>query len=261
MHAGLIRRFSALIGESEDFAEDFLPEFAVQAEAVYGPLSDDELLELALDHFQADKGRTLSASPPANCDSGSSSLGSWPESASADPSNAAPCLSLGWVLDRLEDQFQCAFCIEPLARPYSLNHGQCGHNFCALCVLKWYFDALDSECGRWLESLRCPVCRATLPATPIDSPRDMSTLPFIPNRSADTTVRAYLDLVRDAADGSGAGGLDERIKGWERYGRKRVDWEERDRKGADGMELVVTNWAILEEEDFIAMKNRFEDAS
>ncbi len=33
------------------------------------------------------------------------------------------------------------------------------------------------------------------------------------------------------------------------------------RKGTEGMELVVTNWAILEEEDFLAMKARFEDSS
>lgn len=115
------------------------------------------------------------------------------------------------------------------ARPYSLNHGQCGHSFCALCVLKWFFDAFDSEHGRWLENMRCPVCRATLPTTPMNNPRDMSTLPFVPNRTADATVRAYVDLVKEAANGNGSGSLDERIRGWERFGRKSVDWEERDR--------------------------------
>ncbi|RDX47665.1 hypothetical protein OH76DRAFT_726688 [Lentinus brumalis] len=256
MDPGLIRRFSALIGQSEDFAEDFLPQFAIQSEAVYGSLSEDELLELAMDHFHSDKSRNLSPGPSSGGAS-MSSLDSWPDTPCA-ASSSAPSLGLGWILDRLEDDFHC---IEPLARPYSLNHGQCGHNFCALCVLKWYFDALDGECGRWLESLRCPVCRSMLPATPADVPRDMCTLPFVPNRSADTTVRAYLNLVQDAADRNGSGGLDERVRGWERHGRKSMDWQERDRKGTEGMELVVTNWAILEEEDFLAMKARFEDSS
>ncbi|KAI0698213.1 hypothetical protein C8T65DRAFT_14788 [Cerioporus squamosus] len=212
-----------------------------------------------MDHFHSDKSQNLSPGPSTRGGAWTSIPGSWSDTPTA--SGSTPSFSLGWVLDRLEDELQCAFCIEPLARPYSLNHGQCGHNFCALCVLKWCFDALDGESGRWLETLRCPVCRAMLPATPADVPRAMCTLPFVPNRSADTTVRAYLDLVRDAADRRGVSGLDERAKGWGQNGRKRMDWDERDRKGTEGMELVVTNWAIFEDEDFLAMKARFEDPS
>lgn len=89
---------------SEDVAEEYLTDYAIQAEAACGPLSDDELLELAVDDFHSNRSRSPS---PLKRRASDSSLGSWPESARAGPSTT-PCLSLGWVLDRLEDQFQCA---------------------------------------------------------------------------------------------------------------------------------------------------------
>jgi hypothetical protein len=62
-------------------------------------------------------------------------------------------------------------CYEIMAQPYSLNPGQCGHTFCALCILRHFFSRLHKACGGWHESVDCPMCRSLLVITPDRVPR------------------------------------------------------------------------------------------
>ena len=48
------------------------------------------------------------------------------------------------------EQIQCSVCLGPITYPVETN---CGHSFCAECVLAyWHAD-------RWPSACRCPVCR------------------------------------------------------------------------------------------------------
>jgi RING finger protein 170 len=48
------------------------------------------------------------------------------------------------------EQYQCPVCLAPVTYPVDTN---CGHKFCAQCVLAyWHAD-------RWPAACRCPVCR------------------------------------------------------------------------------------------------------
>ncbi|KAK7025277.1 RING finger domain-containing protein [Favolaschia claudopus] len=75
-------------------------------------------------------------------------------------------------------------CYDIMAQPYSLNPGQCGHTFCALCILRHFFSRLHKACGGWHESVDCPMCRSLLVITPERPPRLDITFPFVPNRTA-----------------------------------------------------------------------------
>ncbi|TBU33959.1 hypothetical protein BD311DRAFT_802384 [Dichomitus squalens] len=183
------------------------------------------------------------------------------------PASSPGGLDTHWVLTQLEDQFQCSICFEVMACPYQLNHGLCGHTFCALCLLQWCFAAVHRGCGYWHDALECPLCRAELPYTPDVTPRQMCTLPFVPCRLADTTIKMLLGLLKDAAeadiDGRGACSganpkLDDRVVAWSRNGNSRVEWESRDARGRAEMTLLVNNWANLGGEDFVALKDRLD---
>ncbi len=81
-----------------------------------------------------------------------------------------------------------------------MNNGNCGHAFCLICILKRAFSLIQYDCGDWHEALECPLCRATLPDTPIDNRLDKSTFPFVPNRLGDAVIKSYLAVLQDAAD-------------------------------------------------------------
>ena len=176
------------------------------------------------------------------------------------------------------------------ACPYQLNHGLCGHTFCALCLLQWCFAAVHRGCGYWHESLECPLCRAGLPCTPDTIPRQMCTFPFIPCRLADSTIKMLLGILRDAAgiDASARNActssgsmVDGRVVAWGPNGNAKVEWDARDaqvssptflhaspvdhprliilhRRGRAEMVMLANNWANLQGEDFIAFKDRLD---
>ncbi|RPD56989.1 hypothetical protein L226DRAFT_445138, partial [Lentinus tigrinus ALCF2SS1-7] len=83
------------------------------------------------------------------------------------------------------------------AAPYSLNNGNCGHVFCAMCLLRWAFEALHLDCGHWHDRLQCPLCRAYLPDIPQNTPRSLATFPFVPNRTTSTTLEFYVNLLKN----------------------------------------------------------------
>ncbi|KAG6886232.1 hypothetical protein C0993_010794 [Termitomyces sp. T159_Od127] len=101
-------------------------------------------------------------------------------------------------LAQLEEHFTCALCCEILAHPYTLNSGQCGHTFCALCILKWFFSRLHFHCGAWHEPVDCPMCRNPLIITPDRTPRSDATFPFVPNRTVAAVCESLIEKLRCA---------------------------------------------------------------
>jgi hypothetical protein len=78
-----------------------------------------------------------------------------------------------------------------------LTPSQCGHTFCAVCLLKWFFSNLHDECGWWHGNLECPLCRAALPATDKQPGRKDWTCPFAPNRVGEEFLHNRLNALAD----------------------------------------------------------------
>ncbi|KAG6910022.1 hypothetical protein DXG01_013746 [Tephrocybe rancida] len=163
-------------------------------------------------------------------------------------------------LAQLEEHFQCALCCEILAYPYTLNPGQCGHTFCALCILKWFFSRLHYQCGAWHEPVHCPMCRTVLVITPDRTPRLETTFPFVPNRAVAALCESLIEKLRyspsstlvvkredsESAWGSGWAScsrkkeaskeVDEKlvenadVAGWREGGFTRTEWLKKDRR-------------------------------
>lgn len=125
----------------------------------------------------------------------------------------------------------------PRAYPLTLSPAKCGHSFCAICVLKWFFSRMHRQCGKWHESLECPICRTELPSTP-EATRSMKTCPFTPNRLADSVLTDLINSLTSLpgnSDGSprgkssGAGRSthsknETTISTWAEDGSSRKEW-------------------------------------
>ncbi|KAG5724908.1 E3 ubiquitin-protein ligase TRIM31 [Termitomyces sp. T112] len=189
-------------------------------------------------------------------------------------------------LAQLEEHFTCALCCEILAHPYTLNPGQCGHTFCALCILKWFFSRLHFHCGSWHESVDCPMCRSLLVITPDRTPRSHATFPFVPNRTVAAVCESLIEKLRWAPsstlvvkreDSEGAWGLgwascsrkkeaskeaDEKvddnadISSWREGGFTRTEWLKRDGEGKQEMNRIARDWAKLNCQDFRELKQK-----
>ena len=103
------------------------------------------------------------------------------------------------------------------ACPYTLTPSQCGHTFCALCILKWFLSRIHQQCGGWHESVDCPICRTLLTLTP-PIPRPEITFPFVPNRALDLYLRETVAKLATAGSTSGSGAV-------ERGGQSKVKQE------------------------------------
>ena len=79
-----------------------------------------------------------------------------------------------------------------MAHPFLLGPAQCGHTFCAMCILKWFFSRLHRACGGWHEPVDCPICRTSLILTPDRPPRPNFTFPFVPNRIASSILESLV---------------------------------------------------------------------
>jgi hypothetical protein len=79
------------------------------------------------------------------------------------------------------------------ADPYCLNSSTCGHTFCALCCLKWFFSKIHIACGYWHDPVYCPMCRSPLPEPSENLPRDPASFPFIPNRDLNKVICSMVD--------------------------------------------------------------------
>lgn len=143
------------------------------------------------------------------------------------------------------------------ACPYSIPLASCGHSFCAICALRWFFYYLEGD-GTVIyhKSLDCPVCGGPLAEfTILEEWRERSTFPFIPNRLADDALDSHFLLFdkalksdsdeQEAAERGNGGegqedaglpdlaGLDmKEILLWKKGGEDRLRWEERARSTA-----------------------------
>ncbi|KAK0202700.1 hypothetical protein DFS33DRAFT_1436398 [Desarmillaria ectypa] len=98
------------------------------------------------------------------------------------------------IFQQLEEHFTCSLCYDIMASPFSLSAaGQCGHTFCAMCILKWSFSRLHRLCGCWHESVDCPICRSLAIMTPEKPPRLDFTFPFVPNRTASAICDSWVE--------------------------------------------------------------------
>ena len=75
----------------------------------------------------------------------------------------------------------------------TVPHPNCGHTFCAICMVKHFFSRFHRTCGGWHEHVECPMCRSILIYTPNQLPRSLLTFPFAKNRMADAAVVAMVD--------------------------------------------------------------------
>jgi len=144
-------------------------------------------------------------------------------------------------------------CYEIMAHPYTLNPVRCGHTFCAICILRWFFARLHLGCGRWHEPVDCPICRGLLVLTPEKIPRLEITIPFVPNRTAAAVCESLIEkLAKSQSDLQQAPGSASREKdavsvakgkpkegkvpddadvaAWREGGHMRAEWLKRDRR-------------------------------
>ncbi|THH11838.1 hypothetical protein EW145_g365 [Phellinidium pouzarii] len=190
------------------------------------------------------------------------------------------------ILEHLEEHYQCPLCYDIIACPYVLSPAECGHTFCAICTIKWFFSRLHRGCGTWHESVGCPLCRSLLIITPDSNPRPTITIPFAPNRVAENSLMAMVErlavicpqprtnVLQAAAtriscrspgddepkvkieDTSSGQINDIGIESWAEGGALRKDWLERDRNGRFEMDDLISRWTILTGHHFIDIKDR-----
>lgn len=128
-----------------------------------------------------------------------------------------PCVSSshGWILDSR-------------ACPYALTPRNCGHTFCATCILKWFFSRLHKGCGGWHEAVDCPLCRSALPHTPERTPRSTSCFPFTPNRTAETAIRGLINTISHELTSTSTL-ASHPLSDWEEGGYSKREWSKRER--------------------------------
>ncbi|KDR80663.1 hypothetical protein GALMADRAFT_1097534 [Galerina marginata CBS 339.88] len=195
------------------------------------------------------------------------------------------------TLNQLEEHFTCPLCMESLAAPYSLSPSNCGHTFCGLCILKWFFSRLHRVCGLWHESVDCPICRSVLIPTPERTPRPQATFPFVPNRVTASVIESLVEklakaplysqakIKREESEGTwGSQSSKNRGRGcvrkmeppeerdsekisdildvttWREGGHMRAEWLKKDREGKREMAYILKNWSTMGSQEFITMK-------
>jgi len=171
----------------------------------------------------------------------------------------------------LEEHFTCALCLEIIAHPVTVPHPNCGHTFCALCMVKHFFSRFHRTCGGWHEHVECPMCRSILIYTPNQPPRSLLTFPFAKNRIADAAVTAMVDQLTTQVEGAGIVRLCgdvEQTKGgfktecesplavWRMGGSSRIEWLERREKGRQEVDYLSRNWSTISSHEFIMIKDR-----
>jgi len=171
----------------------------------------------------------------------------------------------------LEEHFTCALCLEIIAHPVTVPHPNCGHTFCAICMVKHFFSRFHRTCGGWHEHVECPMCRSILIYTPNQLPRSLLTFPFAKNRMADAAVVAMVDQLTKQIEDTGiptpCENMDQTKGGiridrtsplavWRMGGSSRVEWLERRERGRQEVDYLSRNWSTISSHEFIKMKDR-----
>lgn len=132
------------------------------------------------------------------------------------------------------------------ACPFSLHAYNCGHSFCALCLIRWFFSSLHG-CGCWHDLVSCPLCRSQAVDPAPDPPRQNALCPFIPNRLVDNVVNNMVEKLKSVVENTAVGderhdtdhiherskaknaplALPSELSEWGKCGQKRSDWAEK----------------------------------
>ncbi|KAJ3478779.1 hypothetical protein NLI96_g9521 [Meripilus lineatus] len=150
----------------------------------------------------------------------------------------------------LQDTFACSICHDVMAYPVTVANSNCGHSFCALCLLKGFFSLLDED-GYWSAQLACPTCRTALALIPDDTPRPAHTCPFIPNTATDKEITQLVDSLHQYT--FDVPGPAEEILTWLINGGSRVKWWIRARYGKFVADSVIKDWAQCQRHEFLCM--------
>lgn len=164
------------------------------------------------------------------------------------------------AMQQLDDLYSCSLCFDILAYPQSLSPAQCGHTFCAACVLKWFLSNFCGGCDVWHSRLECPLCRAQLPAIVMNQPnRSEKSCPFTINRLAESSINSILETL-DNIPRANISKMKPEVKDdlakWRTGGSARVDHEKRAEVGRREMQQVTSRWRTLDPEAFKAIKAR-----
>ncbi|KAI0316751.1 hypothetical protein OF83DRAFT_1125142 [Amylostereum chailletii] len=185
------------------------------------------------------------------------------------------------IVTHLEEFFECPLCLDIIATPYTLSAYKCGHTFCALCLLKWYFSTLH-ECGDWHQPVTCPLCRAvpimTAPVVNSSQTRAEWTFPFVPARMVDSLLEDSVHKLHNMSTAfSGAfqavhdiiNPISPRKKQkqkhdpgstllveWGDGGPRWIDWLARKARGRVEMDCLTDKWTTFTPVECLAMKVR-----
>ncbi|OAX42751.1 hypothetical protein K503DRAFT_682670, partial [Rhizopogon vinicolor AM-OR11-026] len=107
--------------------------------------------------------------------------------------------------------------------PYSPR--QCGHSFCAICVLNWF---KHEPTGLISPDRACPTCRSALVDPSQTSLTTNSLFPFTPNRTAQDVIRCMIDTISKEADSGNVSASDSLAK-WGGNGSTREEWRQKER--------------------------------
>ncbi|KAI0692450.1 hypothetical protein BC835DRAFT_1416561 [Cytidiella melzeri] len=207
--------------------------------------------------------------------------------AKAEEEKSLAAITLGQraaeALKTMEESYSCSLCFEVMACPYFLTPSQCGHTFCAMCLLQWFFTHLHQDCGSWHEILECPLCRSLLPETPPKQPRQKSSCPFAPNRFADEIISSHVKSLANMleppnnapehASPTGGKGKERAQQGeasssfeplfldggedalnWKSDGSARKAWNGRDQLGREKMNFLISRWQDMGTRDLLQFK-------
>ncbi|KAG2011792.1 hypothetical protein CC2G_011868 [Coprinopsis cinerea AmutBmut pab1-1] len=195
------------------------------------------------------------------------------------------------ALAQLEQHFVCPLCYDIVSAPYTISSAKCGHTFCAICILKWFFSRLHPPCGSWHESVDCPICRTRFITTPEATPRPEFTFPFVPNRLAAAVITGFIDKISASSVNTAMKVKREEdeallvsaskrpqgrkcsrkakseeneeekprtteIDAWREGGVSRIEWHKKEREGKEKMTSLLQLWRNMQSDDFIEWKER-----
>ena len=86
------------------------------------------------------------------------------------------------------------------ATPVTCKYCDCGHTFCAACIIRYMCAKVDEHRADGLVPLDCPMCRANWPFIWVNPTRNMNTFLLNYERSMDELVTHMYEAFADKSD-------------------------------------------------------------